>query len=448
MNFLLKEVVFVLKLFKGGIHPKDNKDYTVNKAIEKPPLPSKVIIPVRQHIGAPCEPLVEKWDKVKKGQVIAKSDEFVSAPIHASISGTVIDIGEYNHGVFGKCLSIIIENDGLDQWIDGVSGRINWMEMSVEELKKIIKNAGIVGLGGATFPTHIKLSPPPDKKVNTFILNGAECEPYLTADYRMMIEYGESILNGVSIVMKILGVNKGYVAIEDNKPQAIEAMKKVFKGTSVDVISLPTRYPEGGEKMLIKAVTGQEVPSGGLPADVGVVVQNVGTVIAISDAVIKGIPVIERVTTVTGEAIKNPKNLSLRIGTTFNDAIIYCGGLKEEPEKIIMGGPMMGIAQFSRDVPVIKGTSGILALTKKEINSSKESNCIRCGKCIKACPMGLNPSILSILGQKNLYREAKEDYDILDCIECGCCDYVCPAKRNIVQYIKSCKVQNAVKPVK
>lgn len=438
----------MLKLFKGGIHPKDNKSYTVNKAIEKPPLPSKVIIPVRQHIGAPCTPLVKKGDKVKKGQVIADSDQFVSAPIHASISGTVIDIGEYNHGVFGKGLAIVIENDGLDQWVEEINENDKWEDASVEELKKIIRKAGIVGLGGAAFPTHVKLSPPSDKKVHTFILNGAECEPYLTADYRMMIEYGESILNGVNIVMKVLGVSKGYIAIEDNKPQAIESMKKIFKGTFVKIISLPTRYPQGGEKMLIKAVTGQEVPSGGLPADVGVVVQNVGTVVAISDAVIKGIPVIERVTTVTGAAIKEPKNLNLRIGTTFKDAINYCGGLKEVPEKIIMGGPMMGIAQFSQDVPVIKGTSGILVLTKKETNFSKESNCIRCGRCIKACPMGLNPSMLSILGQKNLYKEAKEDYDLLDCIECGCCDYVCPAKRNIVQYIKGCKVQNAAKAVK
>lgn len=438
----------MLKFFKGGIHPNDNKGYTSSKPIETPPVPQKVIIPVRQHIGAPCNPLVKKGDKVKKGQIIANNDGFVSSPIHASISGTVIDVGDYIHGVFGKCLSIVIESDGLDQWIDEITPNNNWDKLSIEELKKIIRNAGIVGMGGATFPTHVKLSPPLDKKVHTFILNGAECEPYLTADYRMMVEYSESIVNGVKIVMKILGVNKGYVVIEDNKAQAIEVMKKVFNGSTVEVSVLPTRYPQGGEKMLIKAITGQEVPSGGLPSDVGVVVQNVGTIISISDAVLKGIPVVERITTVTGGAVKEPKNLCLRVGTTFKDAIDYCGGLNETPDKLIMGGPMMGMAQFSMEVPVMKGTSGILALTKKQTNFSKESACIRCGKCIKACPMGLNPSMLGVLGEKNFYKEAKEEYSVLDCIECGCCVYVCPSKRNIVQYIKSIKVQNAARAVK
>lgn len=438
----------MLKFFKGGVHPRDNKKYTSEKKIENSLIPEKVIIPVRQHIGAPCTPVVKKGDRVKKGQVIADSDAFVSGPIHSSISGTVVDVGDYVHGVFGKSLAIVIENDKLDQWEDGIPLKRDWNTLSVDEIKTIIRKAGIVGMGGATFPTHVKLSPPSDKKVDTFILNGAECEPYLTADYRMMLEYTDKIVSGVLIVMKILGVDKAYVGIEDNKPKAIEAMKRAFRETAVQVVELPTRYPQGGEKMLIKAITKKEVPSGALPADVGVVVQNVGTVIAISDAVINGIPLIERVTTVSGDAVREPKNISLRVGTTFKQAVDFCGGLKERPEKVIMGGPMMGIAQFTLDTPIIKGTSGILALTDKAINESEQSPCIRCGRCIEACPMGLNPSRLSILGERNLYKEAKEDNNLMDCIECGSCVYTCPAKRNIVQYIKYLKKENAAKSTK
>jgi Na+-translocating ferredoxin:NAD+ oxidoreductase subunit C len=438
----------MLKLFKGGIHPKDNKNYTADKAIEKPLLPQRVVIPIRQHIGAPCVPLVKKGDVVKKGQIIADSDAMVSSPIHSSISGTVIDIAESLHGVFGKSLAVIIENDGLDEWVEGIPLNRNWDNLDTSEIKAIIRNAGIVGMGGATFPTHVKLSPPPEKKVDALILNGAECEPYLTADYRMMLEYSESIVTGVKILIKVLGVSKAYVGIEDNKKEAIDAMKQAFTGTAVEVVSLPTRYPQGGEKMLIKAITGKEVPSGKLPADVGVVVQNIGTAIAVSDAVTRGIPLIERVVSITGGAIKEPKNLLLRVGTSFRYAIECCGGFKEMPDKLIMGGPMMGMAQFSLDTPIIKGTSGILALTKLETNETKESPCIRCGKCINACPMGLNPSMLSILGEKSLCEEAKEDFGLLDCVECGSCVYVCPAKRNIVQYVKYSKAQNAVKVVK
>ncbi|WP_238883515.1 electron transport complex subunit RsxC [Clostridium sp. YIM B02551] len=438
----------MLKLFKGGIHPKDNKIYSQDKSIEKAPIPNKVVIPVRQHIGAPCSVMVERGEEVKKGQVIAYSEAFVSSPIHSTVSGRVIEIADYPHGVFGKCLSIVIESDGKDEWAEGIPIKRDWESLDVEEIKSIIRGAGIVGMGGATFPTHVKLSPPKDKVVDTLILNGAECEPYLTADYRMMIEYPEDILIGTRITMKVLNVSKAFVAIEDNKPEAIRVMKDIFKGTEVKVIALPTRYPQGGEKMLIKAVTGLEVPSGGLPADVGVVVQNTGTIKAISDAVVQGIPLIERVTTITGGAIEEPKNLLLRIGTTFQEAIDICGGLREVPEKIIMGGPMMGMAQYSTNIPIIKGTSGILALTKSEINMNSESNCIRCGSCIEACPMGLNPSMLSILGERKFYEEAKSDYNLLDCIECGCCTYVCPAKRNIVQYIKFSKSQNALKAAK
>lgn len=353
----------MLKSFLGGIHPKDSKKYTSDKAIELPPLPETVTIPMSQHIGAPCTPIVKVGDIVKKGQVIATSEAFMHSPIHASISGKVTSIAEMPHTSLVKCLSVVIKSDGLDEWVDGIPLERDWEKLEKKEVLDIIKNAGIVGMGGATFPTHVKLSP--NKEVDTFIVNAAECEPYLTADYRMMIEYADRIVTGVKIVMKTLGVSKGIIGIEDNKPEAVKVMKEAFKGTSVDIVALPTKYPQGAEKMLIKVLTSREVPSGGLPMDVGVVVQNVGTVIAIYDAVVSGIPIIQRVTTVSGDAIKEPKNLLLRIGTSFKEAISYCGGFSKTPEKLIMGGPMMGMAQFSLDVPVIKGVSGISSIKQR-----------------------------------------------------------------------------------
>ena len=403
---------------------------------------------MRQHIGAPCTPIVKVGDIVKKGQVISLSDAFVSSPIHATISGKVIDIQEYPHSSGIKCLSVVIENDGLDEWIEGIPLQRDFNDIEPKEIISIIKDSGIVGLGGATFPTHVKLSPPKDKKIDTFILNAAECEPYLNADYRMMLEYSERIVTGVKITMKALGVSKAIVGIENNKPEALKVMEEAFRGTEVEVVSLPTKYPQGAEKMLIKVLTNREVESGGLPGDVGVVVQNVGTVVAICDAVVNGIPLIERVTTVSGDAIKEPKNLLLRIGTTFKDAIEYCGGFSKTPEKIIMGGPMMGFAQSTLDVPVIKGVSGILALSKSDINAGDESPCIRCGRCVEVCPMGLIPSMLGILGERHKYQEAKEDYSLFNCVECGSCVYVCPSKRNIVQYIRYSKAENTMHSAK
>jgi electron transport complex protein RnfC len=432
----------MLKSFRGGVHPNDSKSYTANKAVVTAPLPSKAIIPVQQHAGAPCQPIVAKGDLVKKGQLIATTDAFVSANVHASISGKVIDVGTYPHPIFGTCTAIVIENDGQDEWVEGLPLKRNWETLDVDAIKKIIREAGIVGMGGATFPTHVKLAPPPDKKIDCFILNAAECEPYLTADHRMMLEEADRIVTGVKIVMKVLGVTKGYIGIEDNKPDSIQAMTKAFSGTSVEVHGLHTKYPQGAEKMLIAVLTGKEVPSGGLPMDVGAVVANVGTVAAIADAVTQGIPLIERIATISGKAVKEPQNIMVRVGATFKDAIDFCGGFASQPEKIILGGPMMGTAQPSIDMPIIKGTSGILAFAAGEADTGKESPCIRCGRCLDACPMGLNPSMLSILGERDLFVEAKEDYSLLDCIECGSCVYQCPAKRNIVQYIKYCKAQN------
>lgn len=431
------------KSFRGGVHPDDRKGYTAAKAIEVAPVPQKVIIPTRQHIGAPCSPVVKVGDLVKKGQVIAEAQAFVSSPVHASISGKVVEIADYPHPVFGVCPSIVIESDGADEWVDGLPLSRDWKALDSAELKDIIRQSGIVGMGGATFPTHVKMAPPAEKPIEAFILNGAECEPYLTADHRVMLEMAARIVTGMQIAMKVLGVKTGYIGIEENKPDAIAVMTEATAGSCIQVAPLKTKYPQGAEKTLIKVIVDKEVPSGGLPMDVGVVVQNVGTVVAIADAVEKGLPLIERVTTITGGAIAEPKNLMLRIGTTFAQAIELCGGFKEQPVKLIMGGPMMGMAQCKLDVPVIKGTSGILALSASDVNAGPEQPCIRCGRCVDACPMGLNPSMLSILGQRGIYDKAKEEYDLLDCVECGSCVYTCPAKRNIVHYVKLSKAQNA-----
>ncbi|HWR07975.1 electron transport complex subunit RsxC [Sporomusa sp.] len=431
------------KSFRGGVHPNDRKRYTAAKPIEVAPLPQKVIIPTRQHLGAPCAPVVKVGDLVKKGQVVAEAQAFVASPIHASTSGKVVEIAEYPHPVFGTCQAVVIESDGQDEWLQGLPLNRDWQSLDSKELKEIVRLAGIVGMGGATFPTHVKMSPPAEKPIDSFILNGAECEPYLTADHRVMLEQTERIITGMKIAMKILSVNKGYIGIEENKPDAIEIMRKACTGSSIEVVPLKTKYPQGAEKTLIKVILDREVPSGGLPMDVGAVVQNVGTLVAMTDAVVKGIPLIERVATVTGGAIADPKNILLRVGATFAQAVAMCGGFKDQPVKVIMGGPMMGMAQRTLDVPVIKGTSGILALNAADVNIGPEQPCIRCGRCVDACPMGLVPSMLSILGERGVFAKAKEEYDLLDCVECGSCVYVCPAKRNIVHYVKLSKAQNA-----
>lgn len=426
--------------FERGVHPCDAKEFTAHKPIEKALLPQRVVIPLSQHTGAPASLEVEIGDTVKRYQLIGSPKGFVSASVHASISGKVIAIGDFLHPSGRMVPSIVIDGDGKDEDLP-LKENTNYMDLSPEDIKTLIRNAGIVGLGGAAFPTDVKLSPPEEKTIDAVILNGAECEPYLTADHRLMLERPQDIVNGLKLIMKSVGVKRGYIGIEGNKGDAIEIMKKaVADEPDIEVSQLAVKYPQGAEKMLIKAITGREVPSRGLPMDVGVVVQNVGTAVAVYEAVRFGRPLIERVVTVTGRGIREPKNILVRIGTLISEVIEQCGGLGDNAAKVIVGGPMMGFAQWSLDVPVVKGTSGILVQTEEEISPEEYQVCIRCGRCLDVCPMGLNPSMLSILSEKGYYLETKE-YNLFDCFECGSCAYICPSKRPIVQFIRLAKSQ-------
>jgi electron transport complex protein RnfC len=392
-----------------------------------------------QHIGAPCEPLVAAGDEVKMGQKIGDSKGFVSAPVHSSVSGKVVKTDNCNHPLGRPVQAVYIESDGRDTWHGDVQPRPDYMKLTPDELKKIIREAGIVGLGGATFPTHVKLSPPPEKKIEYVLVNAAECEPYLTADHRAMLERPEDTVAGLRLVMKAVNAPKGFIGVEDNKPDAIEAMKKAVAGdSSIVVAELHTKYPQGAEKQLIKVCTGREVPSGGMPMDVGCLVQNVGTCIAISDAVRFGKPLIERIVTITGSGIYEPKNMLIRIGTMITEVAEQCGGFKPGLRKLILGGPMMGAAQPGPDLPVIKGTSGILCLTDAEVELDEIKSCVKCAKCVDVCPVSIMPLFIGGAVEHDMYEKA-EEFDAMDCIECGCCTYICPARRPLVQWIRMAK---------
>lgn len=426
-----------LKTFPGGVHPHDEKIHTSSKGIEKAPLPGVVICPMSQHIGAPCEPAVAVGDRVKTGQVIGQATGFVSAPVHAPVSGTVTAVGDAPHPLGKPSCAVAIESDGTDEWDATIKDDPDYTRLEPKEIVERIRNAGIVGLGGAAFPTAVKLSPPKEKSIDTVIVNGVECEPYLTADHRVMLEEPEKIVAGLTLVMKALGVDRAFIGIEANKPDAIETMSDAVKDDPrIQVQALQLKYPQGAEKQLIKAILGREVPPPpGLPMDVGVVVQNAGTCAAVYEAVREGRPLVERVLTVTGSGVKDPRNLRVRLGTTFRDLIGLCGGTDDSLGKVIMGGPMMGIAQYSLDAPVIKGTSGVLLLSRRDAKCYQSTTCIRCGLCVRACPMNLLPNLLGVYCEKGRWEDAEEQH-IFDCMECGSCSFICPARRQMVHLIK------------
>ncbi|MGL5989847.1 electron transport complex subunit RsxC [Cetobacterium sp.] len=420
--------------FKGGVHPPENKIETQNQLIQRLAAPKMVFIPLLQHIGVPLLSSVKIGERVLKGQMIGDSDAFLSVPIHSTVSGIVKKIEKLPFPLMGVVETIVIENDLQDEWVD-LKKIENWKELSKEDLLKVIRSKGIVGLGGAAFPTHIKLNPPKDVKIDTLLLNGAECEPYLNSDNRVMIEEPLKVIEGIKIMMHILNVDSAVIGIEDNKEEAIEVMKKAILGTSIKVMPLKTMYPQGGEKSLIKAILNKEVPSGKLPSSVGVVVNNTTTAAAIYDAVVNGLPLIDKVITVAGKAIREPKNLRVLIGTQISEVLENCGYNEEEVKKLVMGGPMMGMAQLTLEVPVIKGTSGILALTKEETNYCKPKACIGCGKCVDACPMSLEPVMYARLAEFSEWEKMAK-YHLMDCIECGSCSYICPSNRPLTEAIK------------
>ena len=431
-----------MKTFRiGGVHPAENK-LTADKPIRDAMLPKQAVFSMFQHIGAPAKPVVKKGDKVKVGTLLAEASGFVSAPVHSSVSGTVSKVDSVLDASGTRRAAIYVDVEG-DEWEDTIDRSSQLVRMSdrpeldSKTIIEKIKNAGIVGMGGATFPCHVKLSPPPGCKAECVIINAVECEPYLTADHRLMLEHAEEILVGVSLIMKAVGVSRGYIGIENNKPDAIKLMtEKAQSYPEIEVVPLKVKYPQGGEKQLIDAVIGRQVPAPpAIPINVGAVVQNVGTAFAIYEAVMHNKPLIDRIITVTGKSVSNPGNLRARLGTPMQQLMDECGGLPADTGKIIGGGPMMGKALLSLDVPMTKGSSGLLIMNDREARRSAPQPCIRCAKCVSACPMGLEPYLLATLSVHADWERAEAN-DVVSCIECGSCQFTCPSCRPLLDNIR------------
>lgn len=431
-----------MKTFKiGGVHPAENK-LSATSPIRTAGLPKQAVFSMFQHIGAPAKPLVKKGDAVKVGTVIAEAGGFVSAPVHSSVSGTVAKVDVILDASGTRRQAVFIDVDG-DEWEESIDRSPELVrmadrpELDAAAIVGKIKDAGIVGLGGATFPCHVKLTPPPGSKAECVIINAVECEPYLTADHRLMLEHADEILVGVSLIMKAVGVERGYIGIEKNKPDAIELMtEKAKEYPQIEVVPLKVKYPQGGEKQLIDAVIGRQVPAPpAIPISVGAVVQNVGTAFAVYEAVMKNKPLVDRIITVTGKSVSQPSNLLARLGTPFQQLIDECGGLPEDTGKIIGGGPMMGKALLSLDVPMTKGSSGLLIMRNDEAKRAEAYPCIRCAKCVSACPMGLEPYLLATLSEKQEWESAEQN-EVVSCIECGSCQFTCPSCRPLLDNIR------------
>jgi electron transport complex protein RnfC len=419
--------------YYGGVHPSENKEFSEHIALKPFPAPKTVVIPMSQHLGAPANPIVQVGDTVKVGQKIGEAAGFISAPVHSSVSGTVVAVEPRMHGVMGtEMTAVVIESDGKNTLHESVQPKA-LENLTPDEIIDIVREAGIVGMGGAGFPTYVKLKP--GKPIDTILLNGCECEPMLTADHRVLLEYADDIIYGLKAILKTTGAEKGLIVIEDNKPDAIEFMQsKVADCENIDVFVAKTKYPQGAEKTLIKRVMGRIVPRGGLPADVGVVVSNVSTVKAISDAIQKGMPLIERVTTVTGN-VKNPGNFVVKVGTNAKDLLDYCGGLTEDDSIIKLGGPMMGFELSDLNVPLMKGSNGLIALDSEQ---AEPVACIKCGRCVDVCPMELSPLYFAKFADEENWQGMK-DKDVMDCVECRCCQFICSSKIPIVSKIKAGK---------
>ena len=425
--------------YYGGVHPSERKEFTEHLPLVRFPEPEEVVIPLSMHAGAPANPVVQVGDTVKVGQKIGEAAAFISSPIHSSVSGTVVAIEPHGHATRGECLSVVIRSDGKNTLDESVKPLKSLDELTPDEIVEIVREAGIVGMGGAGFPTSVKLKPP--KPIDTILLNGCECEPYLTADHRVLLEFADDVIYGLKAIIKTVNAEKGLIVIEDNKPDAIELMQaKTADCDNIEVVVAKTKYPQGAEKMLIKRVMGRQVPRGGLP--VGCVVSNISTTKAISDAIRKGMPLIERVVTVTGERIKNPGNYIVKIGTNTKDLIDYCGGLVGDDITIKAGGPMMGFVLNDTNVPIMKGSNGIIAV---ETDHSVEQPCIKCGRCVDVCPMELTPLYFAKYADEENWQGMK-DRNVMDCVECRSCEYICSSKIPLVAKIKAGK--NAVRGMK
>lgn len=428
----------------GGVHPADKK-ISAESAIEKFPIVDRVYISMSQHLGAPATPVVVKGDKVKVGQLVGASSGFISANIHSSVSGTVAAVEPYKDLAGNPVMTVVVDVEG-DEWcedIDRTPDIVREITLEPAAIIKRIADCGVVGLGGASFPTHVKLSPPPGKKAEYLIINGAECEPYITSDYRLMLEHGEEVLIGAKIMMKALGVTTCCIGIEDNKPKAITRMRALAADSyfaGVSIVVLKKKYPQGGEKQLINAITGRHVPSGGLPIDTGCVVQNCGTAFAVYEAVQKNKPLIEGIVTVTGDCSDRQRNFLLRVGTPFDKLLDSIGKMPVEMAKLISGGPMMGKAVANISAASVKSTSSLLMLTDEQTKRRPEGECIRCAKCVAACPMGLEPYLLNKLSRAGRYDDLEHE-KVYDCIECGCCMFTCPANIPLLDYIRTSKAE-------
>jgi electron transport complex protein RnfC len=415
------------RTFRHGVHPPELKELTEGKKIRRMPFPDEVILPLSQHTGAPARPIVAEGDRVERGDKVAVADGFISSPVHASASGTVagIDLWPHPDGTYKPAVRISVDPYSAQAPRPRIVPR--WEGLTPKEIVQAVQDAGVVGLGGAAFPTHVKLSPPPDAQIDTVVINGCECEPYLTTDHHIMAEYPERVHMGVRIMMRTLGVDRAMIGIEKNKPDAIEAIQAtVPSDLNVTVHPVTVKYPQGAEKMLIKALLDREVPSGKLPMHVGALVQNVGSCAAIAEVFDTGLPLIERIVTITGLGVRQPANLIVPVGTKVGDLIEAAGGLTPDAHEIVFGGPMMGAPQASLDTPILKGVTGVIVLSKDETRTKDSYNCIRCGHCLDACPVFLNPQRLGAMARAGRYEEM-EDLHIWDCMLCGCCSYVCPS---------------------